>query len=150
VYCKSPKITKEKLEEEDEEEPPWYSLHRFSQERSLHLKRKHRNLYSSAAGDWLTFTSPVERRRREWRREARGGGRRRVWQAQQEDGCVWGGGRADAAGWKALQGLQTDAGWPSASRPDWKLELRGRSGSTDMKLAARRWPIWLNLSNISN
>lgn len=50
---------------EEDEEQPCHSLHGvFTRESSLHLKRKHCNLYSSAAGDWLTFTSPVERRKR--------------------------------------------------------------------------------------
>lgn len=64
-----------------------------------------------------------------------------------QDGCLWGGRRADAAGWKALLGLQADsAGSLSAGRPDWRLDSKLQSlesGSSDIKLPAELQPIWL-------
>lgn len=65
------------------------------------MKRKHSNLYSSATGDWLTFTSPVERRKRVGETEGGGGGETRGREGEREgeeqagfdrptrqDGCV--------------------------------------------------------------
>lgn len=96
----------------------------YSQESSFHLKKKYGNLYSSVTGDWLTFTSPVERRKSGGER-VRGEGA--VFdRPTRHDGCVWRGRRAHAAGWKALLGLGADsAGWLSASWPDCSLELSG-------------------------
>lgn len=78
----------------DKNKQPSPSSHGFSQESGLHLKRKHCNLYSSATGDWLTFTSPVEQRKREWREGGENnGGRQGVGYAgfdrsTTQDGCA--------------------------------------------------------------
>lgn len=48
---------------------PSHSLRHHTQEKSLHLKRKRCNLYCSVTGDWLTFTSPVEQRKRGGKQE---------------------------------------------------------------------------------
>lgn len=131
------------MQKEEDGDQPCHSLHGYSQERILHLKRKHCNLYSSATGDWLTFTSPVERRKR-------GGGVCAGFDRQsRHDGCVRGGRRADAAGWKGLLGLQADsAGWLSESRPDWRLELRGlvwqhRYKAASLAPANLTWFVWI-------
>lgn len=124
-----------------------HSLYGNSQKSIPYLNRKHCNLYSSATGDWLTFTSPVERRKIE-----KGGERGRGLDVRparmdvceegeertlQDESLSRGCGLILPAG--CLRTNQS-GGWPSEPL----------SGSTDMKLSAQCCPISLNLSNIYN
>lgn len=123
---KSRKITKQKVQGKEEDEDTW-SIHK----RAASIWKGSIAICTVAP---LGTGSPSQAQwsgGREggedevgWRRKASGGAR--FDRPTRQDGCVWGGRRADAAGWKALLGLQADsAGWLSASRPDFRLELRG-------------------------
>lgn len=108
-------------------------LHAYSQESSLYLKRKHCNLYSTVTGDWLTFTSPVERRKRETEVGVQGltgrPGRMNVCEVEEEqsqqDGSVsWGCRLILMAGYLCTNQTRE---WCSEALP----------GSTAIKLAAQ-------------
>lgn len=120
--------------------------HAYSQESCLYLKREYCNLYCTVTGDWLTFTSPVERRKRETEGGAQSltgqPGRMNVYEVEgeqsQQDGSVsWGCRLILTAGY--LHTNQTR---------DWCSEAL--SGSTDIKLPGQCCAISLNVSNTNN
>lgn len=119
---------------EGENEEQRRHLQRYSQESIPLLKRNIAICNSSTARDWLTFTSPVERRKR--------GGGEQDGQAR-KDGCVWVGRRADAAQWKPCWGLQADSLADClGTNQTWGRSSEAVSGSTDIKLPAQRRPSW--------